>query len=245
MKKVVSCLVLFGTCLGFSSAVHAEESAVTDLGFNVVPGELELAAARPIQFGEIQYSANSQTINPVINLHDYKSIFFDYVTGGSGMTDSYFSIVDIQDNRLSDNTWQLTASLAPLKNQQTGHEINDIKLHLNNPTDQMISAAPFQQWSTEQKKGIRLSNVTLKADGRTQEVALYSGEAGRGRHAVGYFTENELVENTNRIASLGPYKVNSIALEFPADMAIEEGSYSSAVTWTLTDTPGVHPIEVF
>lgn len=226
-------------CVFTISATKAsaeKTNAKSEVRVDITSGELELVAARPLVFGEIKYSSTKQSIPAKINnLSSYSSVFLEPLppgwTGGSYNP----SLIDIKDDRTTgDHTWQLVASMAPLKNTATGSEITDAKLILKNPTDH------YNKLVT--------SNIpiSLKSNNRAVPIIDAAPNYGQGRHAISFFNNLDIVgkKDQNYAISPGPYTTNDITLEIPSGTSGQEGSLSTEITWTLTDTPGEYPIEV-
>ncbi|MBO0424191.1 WxL domain-containing protein [Enterococcus plantarum] len=236
-KLVVGTSMLVCTLMLSATSVVAEEiQAKSEVSIDVTPGELELVAARPLEFGEIKYSSTKQSIPARINnIHSYRSAFVEPLPQGWAGGPSNPSLIDIKDDRVVEkHNWVLLASMAPLKNKKTGFEITNANLILKNPTDHYKQLAAYN------------GAIQLKSDNTSVPIVLTAGDYGQGRHAISFFNNLDIVgaSENNYAIYPGPYTTNDIILEIPSGTPSQEGSLSTEITWTLTDTPGEFPIEV-
>lgn len=236
-KLVVGTSMLVCTLMLSATNVVAEEiSAKSEVSVDVTPGELELVAARPLEFGEIKYSSTKQSIPVKINdINSYRSAFLEPLPMGWTGGPINPSLIDIKDDRVMEkHTWQLVASMAPLKNKKTGFEITNAKLILQNPIDHYKQMTAYT------------NSFELKSNNTPVQIMYATGDYAPGRHSIGFFENIKLVgaQQNNYALTPGPYTTNDITLEIPSGTSDQEGSLSTGITWTLTDTPGEFPIEV-
>ncbi|EOH95730.1 hypothetical protein UAY_03156 [Enterococcus moraviensis ATCC BAA-383] len=236
-KLVVGTSMLVCTLMLSATSVAAEEiQAKSEVSIDVTPGELELVAAHPLEFGEIKYSSTKQEIPVRINdINSYRSAFLEPLPIGWTGGPINPSLIEIKDDRVMENhTWQLVASMAPLKNKTTGSEITNAKLILKKPIDH------YNQLTTH------TNSFELKSNNTPVQIVHATGDYAPGRHAISFFENIKFVgaQQNNYALTPGPYTTNDITLEIPSGTSNQEGSLSTEITWTLTDTPGDYVIEI-
>lgn len=244
MKKIRNLLIL-GLFLSVFSVAEPSYAESTNASFNVESGELRFLKVRPIQFETITYSANGGNYKGYIeDSEDYGFDTLYYLKDPVRLPGEpidpepfaqwVYSLIDIEDNRIENNSWTLSVSRTPFVNSKTGHQLSGTRLSLINGMDN----SPYFKGSDYQ-----INDISLDDLGTSSTVAAsYSGESARGLHLISFFKNRKFVGEEKQALGPndfegGPYLANDINLYLPPNLDIEEGNYTSTMTWTLGDLP--------
>lgn len=224
---VTSSLALFGS----TSVAMAEES---NIGFSFKSGDLSIKRVASLSFGEVEYSSTAQNVNLYVkDFNPSVSYFYRQNNETSRIAPPLLpedfpktSTIDIQDDRIENQGWRLTARMSDFKNDQAGNSLTGFALSMKNSEDLMVENAISDP-------NINLNDIVLQSGGLDVPVAEYRGDAGNGRHGINYFGNMER-EAGNTSAT--PVKVNDISLFIPGGLKVEAGQYQAAITWSLANS---------